>query len=97
MLRQILLALGVLMLVTAAVCATLGVYVFLPHLLLFGLLLTLGIGYERWRYKAVTEKRADPRWQRTGERFVDPETGQLTEVWFDPRDGERHYLPVITR
>lgn len=33
-------------------------------------------------------------WQDTGERFVDPETGYTTAVYFDPRTAERHYVAV---
>lgn len=97
MLKQVLLIIGVLMLVSAAICAAIGFYPVLPHLLLGGLMLTAGIVYERWRYKAAQSVAPDPHWQATGERFVDPESGKLTEVWFDPRDGERHYLRVPPR
>jgi hypothetical protein len=31
--------------------------------------------------------------QRTDERFLDPSTGVLMRVWFDPATGERRYLP----
>ena len=59
-----------------------------------GGLLVLGIGLaiERWRYKPVRATRPEAGWNDTGERFVDPETGLLTAVYFDPRTGERHYL-----
>ena len=33
-----------------------------------------------------------PGWQRTEERFVDPNTGETLEVWFDPASGERAYV-----
>ena len=33
----------------------------------------------------------------TGERFHDPTTGELLEVWEDPRDGAREYRPVYER
>ena len=33
-------------------------------------------------------------WERTSERFIDDETGQLLEVWVDPLTGERRYEPV---
>ncbi len=31
-------------------------------------------------------------WTRTGERFVDPGSGELLEVWSQPRTGERAYV-----
>ena len=56
------------------------------------LVLAVGLAIERWRYKPVRQERPDPRWTDTGERFVDPETGVLTAVYFDAEKGERHYL-----
>lgn len=32
------------------------------------------------------------RWQLTGEREIDSETGDPIEVWFDPQTGARRYL-----
>jgi hypothetical protein len=31
-------------------------------------------------------------WRPTDEKFVDPETGELVTVWFDPATGERRYV-----
>ena len=62
-------------------------------LLLFGTLLILGTVFERWRYKqpkAASAAKGAP----TGERFVDPETGALMEVWYDAATGERSYVRV---
>lgn len=45
--------------------------------------------FERRGYRP---RAADPAaLQRTGERFVDPTSGQLVEVWEDPRTGQREY------
>ena len=33
-----------------------------------------------------------PDWQFTGERFVDPSSGEALAVWFHPRSGERAYV-----
>ena len=33
-----------------------------------------------------------PDWTLTGERFVDPTSGVLVEVWWDARRGERAYV-----
>jgi hypothetical protein len=65
--------------------------------------------FERMRYRSesaepVTQppSRAggDPagtalpgNFRRTDERFLDPSTGVLMRVWFDPATGERRYLP----
>jgi hypothetical protein len=37
------------------------------------------------------------RMEQTGERFVDDESGELIEVWYDPATGERQYRPVHPR
>ena len=51
----------------------------------------LGVTLEARRYRG----RAGPgRWQPTSERFVDPSTGRLTEVQYDPSTGERRYVDV---
>ena len=58
--------------------------------LIFGVVLLFGILFERWRYRSAP--RADARWQKTGERFSDPQTGRVVEVFYDPQSGERRYL-----
>ncbi|MDA3913094.1 hypothetical protein [Oleiagrimonas sp.] len=64
------------------------------QLLLLGVVLLAGLAFETWRYKRVQPGRIEAHWQDTGERFVDPETGQTTAVYFDPRTAERHYIAV---
>lgn len=56
-----------------------------------GTVILLGTLFERWRYRNrnVTASRGD--WQPTGERFVDPGTGEKMEVLYDPESGERLY------
>ena len=94
MLPIVLYVLGGLMLVGAGVAVLAGVMVaLLPQLILGGLLLVVGLAIERWRYKPLL-RGLDPRWQDTGERFVDPGSGQLAAVYFDPQRGERHYVLV---
>jgi hypothetical protein len=93
MLRKFVLGLGLLLLAAAGFCAAAGFYPILPHLLILGLMLTAGVVWERWRYKAPAGA-VSPHWTATGERFVDPGSGVLMEVYFDPRDGQRHYVEV---
>ena len=84
---------GALLLVGAIALLVGGTLVlFLPQLFIGGLFLIVALAIERWRYKPVSASRPDPHWTDTGERFVDPETGLLTAVYFDPVKGERHYL-----
>ena len=56
-----------------------------------GLIVLVGLVFERWRYRHLTE-RPDGSWQATGERFIDPSTGEPVEVFYDPRTGERRYV-----
>jgi hypothetical protein len=44
---------------------------------------------ERWRYQGLTDDRPGRNWQATPERFVDPQTGRLVTVFFNPATGER--------
>jgi len=95
MLPFVLYVIGALLLVGAAVAALTGVLVaLLPQLIFGGLLLVVGLAIERWRYKPLLRTGPDPRWKDTGERFVDPGSGELTAVYFDPRQGERHYVVI---
>lgn len=56
--------------------------------LVIGALILLSLVFEG-RYRAA--KSVAGPWQRTGERFIDPETGKLVEVDYDPKTGERRY------
>jgi hypothetical protein len=87
---------GALLLLAAAIALLVGgvLAVFLPQLILGGVFLIVALAIERWRYKPVSSECPDPGWTDTGERFVDPETGLMTAVYFDPAKGERHYLAL---
>jgi hypothetical protein len=54
-----------------------------------GALLFVGLVFERWRYKPLSDARLGPDWVATDERFVDPETGKLVTVYYPPATGER--------
>ncbi|MBE1162485.1 hypothetical protein [Dyella acidiphila] len=95
MLPIVLYVIGSLLLLGALIAALTGVLVaLLPQLVFGGLLLVVGLAIERWRYKPLLRSGPDPAWQDTGERFVDPGSGELTAVYFDPQRGERHYIVV---
>jgi hypothetical protein len=51
-----------------------------------------GLVFERYRYKPIAGAAPERGWERTGERFVDPETGRPVEVQFNARTGERRYV-----
>jgi hypothetical protein len=93
MLRNAVLGIGIVALVAGLVL--LGTRLFVPAgwLLLNGTLLLLGTLFERWRYKQP-KSAAAAKGVATGERFIDPETGALMEVWYDAATGERNYVKV---
>ena len=64
-------------------------------LLIWGTILTVGVLFERWRYRRIEDARAS-HWQKTDERFIDPETGKIVEVYYDPATGERRYVHTDT-
>ena len=64
--------------------------------LVFGTLLLLGTVFERWRYKQPRSAAA-ARGTATGERFIDPESGALVEVYYDAATGERNYVKVADK
>ena len=96
-LRGALMALGALMLVAASVLLLLGQIVPAIWLLFWGLALTAGVGYERWRYKSNLARPPGAAFKPTGERFVDPGTGQLVEVYYDEASGKRSYVDISNR
>ena len=61
-------------------------------LALWAMIFLVGLLIERWRYKPLSQRSPGPDWQRTDERFVDPETGKLVTVYFHPATGERRYI-----
>jgi len=77
----------------AAALALVALRCFPPAGLIAGwaAVLLVGLLIERWRYKKLTAVPPGTDWQRTDERFVDPETGKLVTVYFQPATGERRY------
>ncbi|HET9392122.1 MAG TPA: hypothetical protein VFO29_01180 [Candidatus Rubrimentiphilum sp.] len=57
-----------------------------------GVLLLLGTLFEG-RYRPRVRSGADG-WEPTGERFIDPGTGKLVDVVYNPKTGEREYKDV---
>ena len=93
-LRRWLIALGVLALLVAAVLLALGWLVPLAiDLIVTGVVLVAALVFERRGYRPPVD-RAHGRWQATGERFVDPTTGHLIEVRYDPVTGQRDYVDL---
>ena len=63
--------------------------------LVIGVLLVISVAFEgRYGRPGQVPTHASTEWQRTGEKFIDGETGQPLEVWMDPLTGERRYEPM---
>lgn len=62
-----------------------------PMFLIFGLLLMVTAALEPL-YGRPNGRPVGNAWRPTDERFVDPETGKLVTVWFDPETGQRRYV-----
>jgi hypothetical protein len=60
------------------------------YLICLGTAIILGTAFERWRYR--TAPPAGASWERTGERFQDPATGETMEAHYDRASGERRYV-----
>lgn len=95
MLRWVIAGYGLLSLIGAAVLlfvvhATLWVAMYLA---INGLIVVSAVLFERQRYRARVD-RSQGHWQPTGERFVDPTTARLMEVFYNPATGERDYREV---
>ena len=88
-LRAIVWVIGALLALAAFVLAGLRCYPPAGIVGFWALIFLGGLLVERWRYKPLADRTPGPDWQRTDERFVDPETGKLVTVYFHPRTGER--------
>lgn len=93
MLRRFLVVFGILDLVVAGVLlfvvqAPVTVVIYLAAA---GVLIAGGILFERRGYHPRVD-RTRGNWLPTGERFVDPTTGKMMEVRYNPVSGERDYI-----
>jgi hypothetical protein len=60
----------------------------------FGLaLLLIWLVFRKGGYKRrPLDAPPGPDWSFTGERFLDPPSGEMVEVWSRPKTGERAYV-----
>src|SRR4051812_21243939 len=95
MLRNAVIGLGVLYLLIALVLVLLGVTTpfLIIYLVVMGLLIAGGVIFERSKYRPQV-RRDTGYWQDTGERSVDPATGRVTRVMYNPVTGERDYVEL---
>ena len=92
MLRSVLVFLGLAALALGALCLVIGADPPAYTLLIWGAILLAAIAYERFRYKPLENAAPGAGWQRTGERFVDPDSGKTVTVYLEPASGERQYV-----
>jgi hypothetical protein len=91
LLRRVLIAYGVLCIIGAVILLIAHVTIALViYLAINGLIIAGGILLERSSYRSNAD-RTQGKWQPTGERFNDPTTGQIVEVYYNPQTGERDY------
>ena len=89
-LRVAVLGFGVLLLGGAAVAAALGAGAAVLGPAVLGFMIVLGTVFEG-RYRASRADGLGPGWERTAERFREPD-GAVVEVWFNRATGERRYV-----
>lgn len=90
MLKRFIIALGAAGLAAAVLCVAMRLYVPAIYLAVWGAVAIVAVLFEPWRY-APNVTRNQGRWQATGERFHDPASGDLIEVFYNPATGERDY------
>lgn len=91
-LRNAVLALGAACLLAGLIALVLGAVGAALMFGAWGVCLLVGTLYERIRYKPLAGRAPGPGWERTAERFVDPQSGQPVTVYADPATGERRYV-----
>ena len=69
-------------------CLVLLVWIAVPVALVLVWLLFRSGGYKR----RPLDRPPGADWTFSGERFVDPSSSELIEVWLEPRTGERAYV-----
>ena len=80
---------GVLLLAAGGVAVAAHAYGVALYLLITGGAYSVGVAFERWRYTPPPPRIGN--WRSTGERFLDPVSNKMVEVYFNPETGERHY------
>lgn len=88
-LRGTILVAGVLLLAVGVAGALAGAGPGMVGLIVGALVVLAGTVFER-RYHGHTQ-RPGPGWERTSERFREPD-GAVVDVWYHPPSGERRYI-----
>jgi hypothetical protein len=98
MLRRVIIGYGLLYLMGAAILLFLvhTTIWLVAYLAVNGIVLVSAMFLERQRYRMRVD-RTQGDWQPTGERFVDPTTKRLIEVFYNHVTGERDYREVTNQ
>ena len=91
MLRNAILVLAAVVFATGAALCLARIPIPGIHLLAWGGIAVVAILIERWRYEGNAATARDG-WQKTGERFQDPQSGQIVDVLYHPLTGTRRYV-----
>ncbi len=93
--RALVAIIGLLMLLGAAASSVLsGSLSLVLWLAVLGAVILIGVMFERVHYKTLAQKPPGPGWIATPERFVDPATRHLVQVYVKPETGERCYVAI---
>jgi hypothetical protein len=93
MLRKAILAYGVFAIALGIVLALIGAgATIIIYVVVQGIVVIAALLFERGRYRPIGTESGP--WQDTDERFVDPTTGTLMKVRYNPRTGARDYVPL---
>jgi hypothetical protein len=92
-LKRLIIGYGVVAMAGAVILAALGIgATIVLYLFINGGIVLAALLFERGRYRPAVSPGG--KWQETGERFVDPTTGQLMKVRYNPQTGVRDYVPL---
>jgi hypothetical protein len=78
-------------LLVAGVAGAMAGWPLLPFALV-PVILFLGLLFERFVYKPIRSEAPGPGWDKTQEKFTDPQSGQTVAVYYNARTGERRYV-----
>jgi hypothetical protein len=94
-LRSALFVISGILLVAAGMSAIAGCSIGVTlRLAIPGAVLLFGLAVESWRYKPVIGRLPGADWVATNERFIDPESGKMVTVFYQPATGERRYVAI---
>lgn len=92
MFRRLLLSLGLTLFLLGVLLSVIGLALPLGiYMIVTGAILALGVLFERRGYRPRVD-RTRGQWQETSERFIDPVSGHLIVVRYNPETGERDYV-----